>query len=453
MKSASKDGVSIKGSWNLSLFGDFHLTDPEGITIRLPNRKVEGLLGILALNREYGIERKALAEILWPGKDGGANLRQTLSLLKRALGEDALETSRSHCRLSSEFRLNCDAEEEKKLGAGGFMPGHIGEWFDDLRSGEFDEVDDPTPDGLPISDFAKTLEWLAANSPANMYGVMREALHLTQGLSSTHAIRLLNIAGEDAKHANWRDYYLTYFGHGVSELEGASRAYSRVLKRAMANEDYTLAVESAYHLSATLLVQGNYGEAAKAVAACHFCATKVREPQLMAKASSIRGVLLMHLGNVTEGLIELEGSELSLGNEFAVAHAQALRAFMETSKGLHRRSLETVKAPSILAQASGHHRLGLMCSVTSSHAMAGLGNSEGSLKIILPEVENLEGKEASFFLPYAHEMAASAHMLCGDEQMAQVSLQKARDARELRRMPYTNLDRSRIESSKTAVKK
>lgn len=333
------------------------------------------------------------------------------------------------------------------------MPGHIGEWFDDLRSGEVDENYDPSSVGLPISDFAKTLEWLAANSPANMYGVMREALHLTQGLPSAHAIRLLNIAGKDAKHANWRDYYLTYFGHGVSELEGTSRAYSRVLKRAMANEDYALAVESAYHLSATLLVQGNYGEAAKAVAACHFCASKVREPQLMAKASSIRGVLLMHLGNVTEGLIELEGSELSLGNEFAVAHAQALRAFMETSKGLHTRSLETVKAPAILAQASGHHRLGLMCSVTSSHAMAGLGNSEGSLKIILPEVENLEGKEASFFLPYAHEMAASAQLLCGYEKMAEASLQKARDARELRRMPYTNLDRSRIAASKVAIKK
>ena len=112
-----------------------------------------------------------------------------------------------------------------------------------------------------------------------------------------------------------------------------------------------------------------------------------------------------------------------------------------------------MKAPALLARASGHHRLGLMCSVTSSHAMAGLGNNAGSLKIILPEVENLEGKEASFFLPYAHEMAASAHLLCGQDDMAQISLQKARDARELRRMPYTNLDRSRIESSKLRIQK
>jgi hypothetical protein len=54
--------------WQLQLFGTFRLVDPVGTPITLSSRKVEGLLAILAIEREHGVSRDKIAEILWPGR-------------------------------------------------------------------------------------------------------------------------------------------------------------------------------------------------------------------------------------------------------------------------------------------------------------------------------------------------------------------------------------------------
>jgi tetratricopeptide (TPR) repeat protein len=365
-------------------------------------------------------------------------------LLKKALGDDAIEATRSHCRITTQFQITSDFENANLRQNAAFMPGQSGEWFEDIRSENWENGSAESSTNLPISDFAKTLEWLAAHSPANMYSVMREALQLTQGLSTKEVTKFLNTAGEDSKNDNWRNYYYSYFGENSSELENSNRLSRKVLKEAVKSKDYILAVESAYYLSATYLVQGRYVEATKAVAACQFCAEKVNRPDLLAKAASIRGILLINIGNVSEGLMELERSELSLGNEFAVAHAQALRGFMETSKGLHSRALETIKAPFALASASGHRRLSLMCSVTSSHAFAGLGRKKESLDVILPALKNLVETQMSFFSTYAYEAAAIAYLLNGEHELARNNMRLAQQNRGARGMPYTLFDRGRI---------
>src|SRR5579862_2626092 len=122
-------------AWQLRLFGRFSLVTPSGEPVRLPDRKTEGLLAILALNRDLGIRRQGAANILWPDREPGnlANLRQALAVLRRALGQAAIESSAAHCRLASDFRLVTDFESPSLRGEGGFMPGHDSEWFEDVR--------------------------------------------------------------------------------------------------------------------------------------------------------------------------------------------------------------------------------------------------------------------------------------------------------------------------------
>src|SRR5262249_31448724 len=126
---------TVNGPWQLRVYGGFSLASPTGEWVRLPDRKTEGLLAILALNREFGVQRQDAANILWPGREPNnlANLRQALAVWRRVLGAEAIEASTTHCRLASDFELRSDYEDVALRGEGGFMPGHEGEWFDDVR--------------------------------------------------------------------------------------------------------------------------------------------------------------------------------------------------------------------------------------------------------------------------------------------------------------------------------
>src|ERR1700761_5147537 len=130
------DGSLVRGQWTLHLFGRFKLSDPLGLECKLPNRKVEGLFAVLAMTRRLGIGRDELAQILWPDRpleNQRANLRQALAQLRKAIGEESIESSRSHIRLSSFFRLASDHTVSNLRRPGGFMPGHEGDWFEEFR--------------------------------------------------------------------------------------------------------------------------------------------------------------------------------------------------------------------------------------------------------------------------------------------------------------------------------
>src|SRR5579864_8301274 len=107
---APQNAASLAAPWRVRLFGTFALHDPLGCLVRLPDRKIEGLVAVLVVHRRYGIERSSAAEILWPGRtpDNLPNLRRALSVLRSTLGEEAIESTRLHCRLSTGSSLNAD---------------------------------------------------------------------------------------------------------------------------------------------------------------------------------------------------------------------------------------------------------------------------------------------------------------------------------------------------------
>ena len=72
----------------VSLFGEFHLTAPDGTEILLSNRRAKALLAILCLARDETFDRDHLSKLLWPGRfeaHAKASLRQCLLDLGKLL--------------------------------------------------------------------------------------------------------------------------------------------------------------------------------------------------------------------------------------------------------------------------------------------------------------------------------------------------------------------------------
>src|SRR5579871_5565601 len=159
-------------AWQLRLFGRFSLVSPSGETVRLPDYKTEGLLAILALNRELGVPRQDAANILWPRREPSnlTNLRQAISMLRRALGDSALSVTAKHCRLADGIDCISDYDHPEVRESGGFMPGHEGDWFEQIR---LESIEPEGHEPSPIVDhFLQSLQWFAQNDPRGMYAIL-----------------------------------------------------------------------------------------------------------------------------------------------------------------------------------------------------------------------------------------------------------------------------------------
>lgn len=159
----------------LKLFGAPGLEDPSGpLTGRAVQRRRIALLAVLALEHPRAVTRDKLISFLWPEHDTDRArhlLRDSLYLLRGALGEDSVLSAGDELRLNPE-RLHCDVWEfERALEqhqpeaaasayAGGLLDGfHAGDagslehWFDGHRA------------RLALA-YAETLESLAMDAAA-----------------------------------------------------------------------------------------------------------------------------------------------------------------------------------------------------------------------------------------------------------------------------------------------
>ncbi len=97
----------------LLLLGGFELRDSAGSVVHLPTRKAQALLAYLALTPGRAHSRDALAALLWPEapqRNARATLRQTLSLLNKALDPGVLEVSAQAAAVAA-LGLNVDVVE------------------------------------------------------------------------------------------------------------------------------------------------------------------------------------------------------------------------------------------------------------------------------------------------------------------------------------------------------
>jgi DNA-binding SARP family transcriptional activator len=100
-------------SMRVSLLGGFVCLN-RGKAVRFPSRKVGALLAFLAYHRGKAISRDQLILLLWGDSTphrGRANLRQSLFMLKEALGESAELLSISHSTVQCESTVIVDTAE------------------------------------------------------------------------------------------------------------------------------------------------------------------------------------------------------------------------------------------------------------------------------------------------------------------------------------------------------
>lgn len=137
-----------QGRYNFSvtvrvlLFGGVRIESANGQTERLPTQKAAQLLGFLCIPPRRTHSREVLATLLWPDATPEAarhNLRQALSWLKKALGEDALVLEgRERIGLATivvtdlnAFQEAChagDTEAARSVNAGALFDGIYEDW-------------------------------------------------------------------------------------------------------------------------------------------------------------------------------------------------------------------------------------------------------------------------------------------------------------------------------------
>lgn len=86
----------------IQFFGGFEIYDRNDAPIRLPSRNAAALLAILAVGRGRMQSRTKIANLLWDSSDSEharGSLRQTLFILRRALGREALREQTDALRL------------------------------------------------------------------------------------------------------------------------------------------------------------------------------------------------------------------------------------------------------------------------------------------------------------------------------------------------------------------
>ena len=117
--------LSLKKEFSLYLFGTFRLEKRDGKStslVHLQRRKVELLFAYLVLHPEpNGHAREKIAALFWgdtTDEQAKMSLRTHLAVLRKALGEDALETTRGRIQLHPDFKLHVDVWEFLRLRVG-----------------------------------------------------------------------------------------------------------------------------------------------------------------------------------------------------------------------------------------------------------------------------------------------------------------------------------------------
>ena len=96
---------------NLRILGSFEIADAKGRPIALPTRKAEALLAVLAMTDGAARPRESLTGLLWADRaerQARHSLSQTLTVIRRALGEDSVRADRASVGLA-EDRVAADA--------------------------------------------------------------------------------------------------------------------------------------------------------------------------------------------------------------------------------------------------------------------------------------------------------------------------------------------------------
>jgi tetratricopeptide (TPR) repeat protein len=402
--------------WQLYTFGDFRLLDRMGQPVRLSNRKVEALLAALTLHRQYGIERDSLAEILWPNRPlerQRPSLRQALSSLKKALGEDSLDASRSHVRLTSSLPIQCDYDELARQPNAVFMPGHEGEWFDEVRL-ETSHGQDDVPGNFPgrsvAKNFQESVEMLSNADPRGMFHLLRVNISLSRELPYPMFRLLLDRLDPYELGKGWSDFWRGTMADDLFESIGLLRSSMREAKW---TQDYELASEACLELGRAYSRTGNLLKAEKMCEIAETLAGLVKTRAARANAVRLRGTHLMNWSNPKKGLLALQKAEEFTEDAVGRSHLIAVRALFSASVGNHRQAQD------------------LLATIAKTSPILGISKQSRDHEITQIAV-------------YAEELLGRIYDRSGDTRLSRLRFSSAQQGREKTQMILTPMEAKRL---------
>lgn len=439
----SKSFGSALPYWKLRLFGSFALYNPDGHCVRVADRKVEGLLAALALHRDHGIERRTVADILWPTKAPAnlTNLRQALSVLRRILGESAIESSRQHCRLSSEIQLASDLEDGTKRD-GIFMPGHEGEWFEQVRrESDLDDSNLLSAPASVVSSFYKTLEWFAVHDRSGMHALMSARNSLTRGFVYADLLHLLRSAPDDPGLIGWAAYWQ---GTAEDDLEACAQLLRTALREAKSSGDLALASEACLELGKVYSRTGKLDRALRICDIADGVAASSKSKAAAANALRLRGNVWMNWEDQTAGAVLLRKAEAKIEDPVELATSICSRAFLEASAGSFETASQTMEGSISLSKQLGHNRIGNVSALTKILLLLSEGKKDACSVELGKLADEYFAVGSTQFAVYAEELLAKLHYLEGNRAFAKQRLDSARKSRTSSQMVVTNLEAQRI---------
>lgn len=202
----------LQSFWNIQLLGRFALFNEKGVEARMPSRKAQALIAILALNEGRPMAREQLGKDLWPNKpkvNQQQNLRKALQEIKKATAPNILvDAGREACLLSNGAwscdALECIRDESEPIAQ--LLPEFTESVFDQWK----DEIEWLIPQfegERPAKGALELVNWLLCNSSDKVLEVLFEAKDLVPLMAHRELEdalkRSLAKASEDHPHFIW----------------------------------------------------------------------------------------------------------------------------------------------------------------------------------------------------------------------------------------------------------
>lgn len=423
--------------WRLRLFGEFRLISPGGAAVDLRNQKCEALLAVLAANPE-GVEREFAASAIWPGKpkeNRQESLRQAIAIIRRLAGQELIHSDRSRVRLSNMVSSDFG---NPGMRAGGFMPGHDGEWFDQMRA-ELSETEQ-APDSV-VNQFLGTLRWCASSDPRALFSLFKASPSLVRGIPLAEILCLLNDAQvpEELRAT-------AYYWHGVvqDDLEQSAISLRKALSRAIRGEEWGLASDACFEIGKVYCRTGQWDRALRVADAADEVSSRANTVPSRINAARLRGTLLVHAGRTKIGLAMLRESADLVQDPVRRGIIDATQAWFEAASGCHGQAWRSMEAAEGIWRDTGHSQVYVLNSMTS----AVLGIYSSSRTRAIANLERISGelhaKGVTQFAAYADEFLAKLHELDGNEVAAAARARSARQKRARSKMTVTRLEQKMI---------
>jgi tetratricopeptide (TPR) repeat protein len=322
------------------------------------------------------------------------------------------------------------------------MPGHEGEWFEDVRLQSIeDEEEQVASRDTAVGHFFKTLEWFAKNDRRGMHSLLAARPSMSRGLSNQDFLTLLRDREEDQSCQGWNLYWL---GTAEDDLEHCAILLRSALREARRTSDLPLASEACLELGKVYARTGRLDRALKICDLAESVAQQSNTRAAKANAARLRGTVISQWEDQVLGVKYLKRAETYMDDPIEQVVAQSVRAYFEASSQLYDSAARTNEEALATFRELGHFRLGILSTMTNVLLKVAAGSRPQAISDLVPLVDHYYAIGTTQFAVYAEELLAKLLILDGDRGAAQRYLGSAKRARKTSQMVVTRLEALRV---------